>query len=114
MEAKHTAHTALPWTTKQSSFDDGVALFWIDYSKGGLHLRRLDDNGKFSAQDAAFILRACSSHDDLKQRLCNVLDERDGLVRLLEKATHALSLYNDKLPMLAELNAAIEKVRDDQ
>ena len=51
---------------------------------------------------------------DLAQRLCRALDERDALVRMLEKATHALSLYNDKLPMLAELNAAIEKVRGDK
>ncbi|WP_353630673.1 hypothetical protein AADG64_22465 [Achromobacter xylosoxidans] len=49
-----------PWTWKQvGTFSTpGVALFWPDTSKGGVHYRRLDSNGGITEADAELITNA--------------------------------------------------------
>ncbi|OZI21756.1 hypothetical protein CAL18_12595 [Bordetella genomosp. 7] len=49
-----------PWTWKQvGTFSTpGVALFWPDSSKGGVHYRRLDSNGGMTEADADLITNA--------------------------------------------------------
>lgn len=63
-----------PWTWKQvgTYSTPGVALFWPDTSKGGVHSRRLDSNGGMTEADADLITNAVRA-------LPALLDEIDAL-----------------------------------
>lgn len=56
-----SGHTPGPLTAKElgGSFDEPRwVILWPDKSKGGVHMRRLDDHGEFDKEDAQVMAAA--------------------------------------------------------
>lgn len=70
-------HTATPWEAKQLLNSEHFVLRWSDYTKPGVYQRRvdLDGDGKFSKENAEFIVTACNAHDDLIAALTSILEK---------------------------------------
>lgn len=62
---KPTTYTPTPWQAKPLFGTESFVLLWQDGPRG----KRVDEKGSFSEQDAAFIVRACNSHDELLEAL---------------------------------------------
>lgn len=99
--AADAAHTPTPWKTRRVTYGfndltrhhrierqngDLIAVVPLDIDTHGVpqknitsHLRKYSANPAHSAEDAAFIVRACNSHAALVEALERVMTEWDRL-----------------------------------
>lgn len=100
------AHTATPWTVEPPNCDDaqGDGRITYKYSVRGpgvpptisFQICQLSSINSNEADDAAFIVKACNSHDDLVHQLKETL-------RMLEAAYRELGMsFNGKRVVAAQ------------
>jgi hypothetical protein len=84
-DGKELKATPTPWFSKNANLEKPLNPFWEITSSPSPYSRTIailcSEN---SGEDAAYIIKAVNSYEDMKEQIRNLTEQRDALMGLLE------------------------------